>query len=236
MKIKGLKCVLVAMSIVCAFMWGVPQQVQADVIYSSFGPGDSYGGASLVVGWQEAYGLYPEGQRDLSVLFIPNDSFTLDLIKFAAYYYEGGGLEGSENALTIYITPNKTSWGPDMDSPLESFTFTGLSTTAAIYSAVSSAQPLLASGTEYWFVMSPAYGTQIAWVGSSASPPSGLPYPWIMDGSMPGGGIIYPAYSIEGTRTALPEPITLLLVGLGLVGVLGIRRKMHRNNPPHHVF
>lgn len=207
-----------------ALACGIPHQAQADTIFSSLGPGDTWGGASILVGWAEGSTSRPAGQYDLGVLFVPGGTYYLGSFRFAARYY--GGLADSVNSLTMYITPNAASWGPDVDHSLESFVFNDLSATAGLYAADSSARPLLLSGQEYWLLMSVAYGTSIAWEGSPVGPPAGLPYPFLMSNGIPGAGIIFPAFSVEGTPVSVPEPAPglLLMTGLGVWALTVWRR------------
>lgn len=57
---------------------------------------------------------------------------------------------------------------------------------------------------------------------------SGRWYLIIRDIYFPGDGNDLFAWSISGTTTDVPEPATVLLLGLGLLGVAGIRRKIKK--------
>ena len=57
---------------------------------------------------------------------------------------------------------------------------------------------------------------------------SGRWYLIIRDLHFPGDGNDLFAWSISGTTTDVPEPATVLLLGLGLLGVAGIRRKIRK--------
>lgn len=57
---------------------------------------------------------------------------------------------------------------------------------------------------------------------------SGRWYLIIRDMVVPGDGNDLFAWRISGTTTDVPEPATVLLLGLGLLGVAGIRRKIKK--------
>lgn len=205
-----------------AFQISKSPQVQADMIYSSIGPAPGYSEAGYSAGWVPEFFGPNYIQTDLAAGFTPTLDYTLDSISFAASY-----VSGTENSLTIYLA----SGTQHPDVMLELFSFANLSTAASIYSANSLTHPLLSAGTQYFFVFSPYYGTTITWWTGAPYVPPVLLTGYASGSWIPGTPLAgQTAFSVEGTPIIgpIPEPATMLLLGLGLMGLAGVRRKFKK--------
>jgi hypothetical protein len=205
-----------------AIVLGSSSHVQAEVIYSSFGPAPGYSNAGYTAGWGPCGFSGTNCQTELAAGFTSTLDYTLDSISFAASY-----VAGEIDSLSISLASGETQPG----AILESFTFTNLSSEPSIYSADSLTHSLLSAGTQYWFVFSPHDQTAITWwTGSQYIPPTLLTGygsgTWIPGTPLAG----QTAFSVEGTPVSapVPEPATMLLVSSGLLGLAGFRRKFKK--------
>lgn len=194
-------------------------QVKAGVIFNNFGPGDSYDvNRGVTIGLAGGIG---GPHIDTAVAFAPiGNSFTLDGIELAINL--GSGL----NLLDVALT---TSVGGFPGAVLETFRFVNAMGPLGFLNppliADSVLHSLLSEGTQYWVVASaPDLSTSAAWNLNTTSDPGPQAQredsgPWFLV-SPPRG-----AFRVSGT--AIPEPSTFTLLGLGVLGLLGyaLRRK-----------
>lgn len=196
--------------------------VQADVIYSNFGPGTTFdSGVSYVLSGPSS----PVGMYTMAMPFIPSASYTLDSATVAigidqgtnsfdlAVYDDSGGRPGS----TVLESWSGIVMGPDHSA----------TTTETVLSA---SNPLLTGGSPYWLVASASADTWAGWMYNSTGDLGGYAFsttgpagPWNVSPPLSEEG----AYSVMGTPAGatVPEPATFALFALGLVGILGRRRK-----------
>jgi hypothetical protein len=134
---------------------------------------------------------------------------------------------GGTNALNLLL---ETDSGGAPGETLEAMTVTGIPAGTSLVTATSTTGTLLNPGTEYWLVASATNDTYLAWMTNNQGSSGHLAYR-IDTGSGPEawqavGAATDPAFAIsaEFSPTVVPEPPSALLLSLGLIGVVGLKR------------
>lgn len=166
----------------------------ADTVYSTFDPGQSFlNGSVWTIG-----GIPPE---QIAGSFVPSEDFTLDTIDFAAVSL---ALTDSRVEVTLAAGPSAPG------ASIESFTVSGISPIAAVYSVNSIAHPILDANVKYWIVLAPVDQSDpmVGWdqndqgfVGVSALLDGGA---WMDKGTE----VLTPAFDVLGSPVVptVPEP------------------------------
>ena len=187
----------------------------ASLIYSTFGPGDSYSNdGSASIGGTKAF---PGGFQSVANGFtVSGSDFQLGKIEVATVLGSGA------NSLDVSLAADN---GGTPGAVLESFSLSGLMTgfPGGILSLSSTTHPLLLQGSSYWVVVEAgAADTAAGWLDA-------LPH---VDGKHAwnnGSGWQTAAIDIgqQAFRvSAIPEPATMSLLVLGGLATLIRRRKM----------
>ncbi len=202
---------------------------QAAVIYNTFGLGDSYltdygSGFNIsgpTSGVPNGYG--GEGEVVQGNGFVPAYTGTLDSVELAM------GLVSGANELEVWLM------GANFSVPgsvIETFSFSGQmqdsSGGGGIITGYSVEHPVLNANELYWLVASAPGDAHATWYTSQdrvqaltgIRNPEGL-WELAFDGPQT-------AFRISGTLAPVPIPSTLLLMGSGLAGVVGIARRRMR--------
>jgi len=181
-------------------------QAKADVIFSNFGPGDSFDAAQPTT---------VQPTLDFAFAFTSRGNFLLDGIELAVM-----GSGGSTPPLVVSVARDA---GGVPGEVLESFLFPAVPPSPAIIGAASVARPALAQDTQYWlFAQAPV--SDVEWflnsIGQTGPHADRVPGgPWRALGQTTEG-----AFRISGTpqgAAVIPEPSTMTLLGLGALGLLG---------------
>lgn len=185
---------------------------KAAVIYSNFGSGDSYGSTSVTVFSAGVAHSYEVGSA--------TSPFFLDSIDLAV---NSTGLGGS--GVSVHFAANK-SGGNEPGDILETssvYVFQGTSVATATFSGAS----LIGSPGTYWIWLVLNAGDWARWYLNNTSALSDRASrtsssdPWTVTQSVEQG-----AFRVQGTVVPLPGAVWLL--GLGLIGIVGVRRKIKK--------
>ena len=198
-----------------ATLLALPQAARADVVFSTFGPADSFSGSAYILAGVGS-GI---GYRAFAMPFTPSSSFTLNSVEVA------GRHDVNTNNYSFQIV-NDAAGSPGA-TIIASGTITSFTAGASIQSFAASGA--VSASTNYWLTMSP--GANDTWGGWYLSSPnvSGT----IGQRAAPGGawsttGGTQAAFRINGTLLggSAPEPGTLALLALGMVGgAVVVRRR-----------
>jgi hypothetical protein len=121
-----------------AYHLGASLANASTIIYSTFGPGDTY---DVTSGWTiGGPGVYVQGLQ-----FTPAENGVVQTIEIAAFRPAGG------TAVNVSLT---TDAGDQPGSVLETVPICCFGDTASIQLANSVLRPLLTGGTKYWLVVS----------------------------------------------------------------------------------
>jgi hypothetical protein len=186
-----------------------PACVQADVIHSNFGPGDSFGTVNFAI--RGASASPPLEEVHQAAPFTPTFDAQFDSAELPL------GLFGGGTNLFIVELRNDDGFGLP-GSVIESFTLDGVLTGPELIRTVNSTlHPTLNAGSQYWLTALPGADDAYATWRSNDQGEFGR-------ASGPDWGYVNAtrqAFRINGTPTAIPEPSSLALFGIGAVGVLG---------------
>jgi hypothetical protein len=193
----------------------------ADTIYSTFGPGQTFIGPGWNIGT-----VNPSVNDVIASPFIPIETVTLSDAVLA--------LEGTEDnsPMTVYI---ESSAGGAPNTIIDTLTQVGsipVFPSRGLVDFTCSSCSLLDAGTMYFIVaVQGDPSTQDGWLFSPTG--TGTIYGNLL-GSATGpwhqlpDADHFPAFEVNGTPAATPEPSTIALFGTGLLGLAGVaRRKFH---------
>jgi hypothetical protein len=189
-------------------------QARADVLYNNFGPGDTYDTRDAAI-----IGRFPGD----TVTWVQGDPFrvtgadyTLDRLTLALGWFSG------PNQVDVQF---RADAGGLPGAVIESFHLTDLGPLFQNNPPVvanSVLHPLLSAGAQYWVTASASDQTDVGWntnstgdTGPHAQSQNGGPFNVITSDRG--------AYRVEATPSPVPEPGTLLLCGIGGLGLLGYR-------------
>lgn len=180
-----LKCAMLV-ALACSLM-------QAETVFTSFGPGQAYIGSSDIIGSFSSNGA---AQQSSAYSFVPSKTYVFNSIDFAAAWF------GGPNQLTVLLAAD-ASGVPG--GTLEFFSFTNLAPSSAIYSANSLAHPVLTAGTRYWVVLT-AQDLARSWLGWNwvSNQYAGLSAYRSGSGAWTAGSGIRTAFAVTGTPAGAP--------------------------------
>ena len=193
--------------------------VLAGIIFNDYGPAYTY---NIEVGDTVSGATSVRGSVAEAFEFTPASTEAVTSVDFGIGYASG------TNSVTVDLM---TDNGGVPGSVLESYSFAGLGPFGSQdppLTALSLSNPILAAGTNYWVVGFPgASDTYAAWNWNDQAVTG--PGEFSTDGgstwSVPTPNVSMGAFEIFGT--AVPEPASLVLFGIGIAGlaVFGRRRR-----------
>lgn len=192
----------------CALLLSLAQFANADIVYTTFGSGNSYDttGGVVISGTNNGAGYFAQANQ-----FAPTGTYTLDSVSVPIFGQDG---------ISILIAADASGKPGTTVENLGSIT---PGNTLSINTINSSSRPLLTAGLNYWLILEPTdpgSGIDGGWSFSTPSTPPGERKTsptgsWV---TSPFGG---EAFEIDGT--AVPEPSSFFLLGLAAVGACGCR-------------
>ena len=196
---------------------------RADLIYSTMGPSFSWSNSHALV-----FGTYDEGPPPLHSVtanygfaFTPSYDAILDYIYVPVANYSGS------NSLKLSLMSDSAG----VPGTIQLYATFNVSDIGTLYTADATALNFaLTAGTKYWVVLEAQGDGQFGWYENNAltGPTAAKQYA--------GSGwntvsLTNPTYfAVEGTPapSAVPIPPAVWLLGSGLIGLIGIRRRFRK--------
>jgi hypothetical protein len=189
---------------------------RADVIYSNLGPGESY---VQDRGWAESGPNTFIGTTRTAIAFTVSTDTLFDSARLAL------GLARGANEIEIRLY---NSAGVQPGTVIETMHLSGQMPRLGMFGSghlltlQSALHPVLQASGTYWLLPFASGDTLVAWnyndqvaFGPSAFSNQREPVTWTVTQQLQG------AFEVNGTPSPAPEPSTLALAGVGLVGVVG---------------